>query len=379
MDLDYILEVASTLIRINTENPPGREVEAASYVAERLAELGIKSRVDRFEGDRGNVVGELGGGTPSILFNTHLDTVPVGDKGLWSVPPLGGEVRDGRLFGRGAVDAKGSLASLIGALKDLADEGWSLKGRLIVAAVADEEVGGKGIKRLLSQGVRADYAIVGEPTGLKVCIAHKGRLLASIVFRGRPSHASSPEKGRNAIYGAAEFISRMEVVRFRKRHRLLGSPSLTVTMIRGGVKDNVVPDVCEVLVDRRFIPGEDVKDSVEHLRKTAEKVARLRGLGYEVRVISVAPPSESASSSLLVKTALQAIYETAGKKSRPTGFKATCDMTYLRQAGIETIILGPGTLSRAHTVDEWVEVGELGQAAEIYYRILKAMLWDNRA
>ena len=378
INLDYVVELASTLVRINSENPPGREAEAASYVAERLAGLGLKTRVDRFGEGRANAIGVLEQGEgPTLLFNSHLDTVPAGERELWSVPPFSGEVRDGKLYGRGAVDAKGCIAAFLGALKSLADEGWPIRGSLAVAAVADEEVEGQGTRRLLSQGVEADYAIVGEPTSLLPSIAHKGRLVLSASFLGRAAHASVPGRGVNAVYAASDFALRVSRLfrRRRRRHPLLGEPTAAVTVIRGGVKDNVIPESCEVIIDRRMLPGEWVERVVEEVGRLAKASAKSWKAKSRVEVRRYIAPAETPSSSPIVKASVYAVSEILGRRVRPRGFTATCDMSHLvNQAKIPTVILGPGDLRRAHVVDEWIGVEELENASKIYKAIILRLL-----
>ena len=153
---NYVVSMLSNMIRINSENPPGREDEIASYVAESLAELGLKAWIDRFQG-RANTLGSIKiGKGRKIMLISHLDTVPAGEKELWRIPPFSGIVKDGRVYGRGAADAKGCIASMLGCLKSLADEGWPINGEIIFAAVADEESENRGVRRLIAQGVKAD-------------------------------------------------------------------------------------------------------------------------------------------------------------------------------------------------------------------------------
>ncbi|HDD56790.1 MAG TPA: M20 family peptidase, partial [Nitrososphaeria archaeon] len=258
---NYIVSILSSMIRINSENPPGREDEIASYVAERLAELGLKAWIDRFQG-RANALGSIKVGEgKKIMLISHLDTVPAGEKELWSIPPFSGTVKDGRVYGRGAADAKGCIASMLGCLKSLADEGWPINGEIIFAAVADEESENRGVRRLISQGIKANCAVVGEPTNLNVCIAHKGSIFLRASFIGKAAHSCQPERGVNAVYAASEYALRIEKLskRFRIEHKLLGKPSLAVTILRGGVKDNVIPDYCELIINRRTLPNEDLE------------------------------------------------------------------------------------------------------------------------
>ncbi|MCS7125565.1 MAG: M20 family metallopeptidase, partial [Aigarchaeota archaeon] len=359
---------------INSENPPGRELEAASYVAEELAKIGVKTKIDRFEEYRANVIGIIDViDKPSILLNTHLDTVPAGDRDLWTISPFSGELRNGRIYGRGSVDAKGIIASMLGALRNLAEKGWPIRGKIIFSGVADEEVEGKGTKKLVNSGIRTDYAIVGEPTSLKVCTAHKGRLVIDVNFFGRSVHASIPSKGRNAIYYASRFIESIQRIRFRERHKLLAHPTCSATIIRGGVKDNIIPDKCTVTLDIRVLPSMKVEEVIKKLNKILEKT--LPKKSYNLRIVNYIPPAETSSKNLLVKIALESLSEVIGRKTRPIGLQATCDMSFLvNQAKIPTIILGPGKIEDAHTVDESINVDELVEASLIYEKILEKIL-----
>ncbi len=375
VDQEYIVELASRLIRINSENPPGREFDAASFVADELAKIGMKTVIDRFEDSRANVVGVYGEESPypSIMLNTHLDTVPAGDREKWSFPPFSGEVKENRIYGRGAVDAKGILASFLGALKELADKGWPIRGRVVLAAVADEEVEGKGTKKLVSSGLRTDYAIVGEPTSLNVCIAHKGRVVVQVDFHGRPAHASTPSRGRNAIYHASKFVEKIQKIKFTENHNLLGHPTCTVTLIRGGVKDNIIPDNCTVTLDLRILPSMKLNQTLKKLKNLIEKNTSKKG--YHIRIVNYIPPAETFPSNALVKTALNMVTEVTDKKTRIRGFPATCDMSFLvNQARMPTIILGPGRIEDAHVVDESISVDELVKASQIYLKILEKIL-----
>jgi len=378
VDVNYAVKVLSELIKINTENPPGREIEAAEYVAEKMKELGMKAEIDEFEPLRANAVGvverEEG---PGLLFAPHLDTVPVGDESLWSVPPLSGLVKDGKVFGRGAADDKGCVAAVLAAAKTLADEDWPIKGKFIFAAVADEEVGGKGINRLISQGVKADYAVIGEPTSLNVYSAHNGGIKFSIKFLGKAAHASQPYKGVNAIYAASDFALKIERLaeRLRKRKTFTGSPSIALTIIKGGVKSNIIPETCETVLDRRITPGENPDKAINEVRKIAERIARTRKTKLDFKILKIVPPAETDRKSEIVKAALKAVSKVLGKKARAKGFRATCDMTFLvNNAHIPTVILGPGNLEQCHIADEWISIEDLEKGAKVYREVVNEVL-----
>ena len=378
IDEEYIVSMAVKLVRINSENPPGREAEIASFLAERISELGLKARVDRFD-DRANCEGSLRWGEGArILLLTHLDTVPAESGEAWSIPPFEGVIREERVYGRGAADAKGSIASMLGALKAIADSGLKLGGEVIFAAVADEEVESQGVRRLLASELKADYAVVGEPTNLQVCVAHKGRLVISAKFVGRQAHSSMPDQGINALYAASDFTLNVESLSrklLERRHHLLGSPTIAVTVLRGGEKDNMIPDSSEALIDRRTLPGEALETILEELRRISERSANRCGARSELRVVRWIPPAETDPRSEIAMVAADAVRRVLGIKAEPRGFQATCDMSFLvNQAHIPSIILGPGGLEQAHSVDEWVSIRELTAAAEVYFLIISEIL-----
>jgi len=374
---NYIVSILSSMIRINSENPPGREDEIASYVAERLAELGLKAWIDRFQG-RANALGSIKVGEgKKIMLISHLDTVPAGEKELWSIPPFSGTVKDGRVYGRGAADAKGCIASMLGCLKSLADEGWPINGEIIFAAVADEESENRGVRRLISQGIKANCAVVGEPTNLNVCIAHKGSIFLRVSFIGKAAHSCQPERGVNAVYAASEYALRIEKLskRFRIEHKLLGKPSLAVTILRGGVKDNVIPDYCELIINRRTLPNEDLESIVRRLRDLAKKISEKRRIKVDVKIDRYILASETNRDEEIVKAGLRAVSRVLGKRARPRGFQAVCDMTFLvHKANIPCIILGPGRLKEAHVIDEWVSIDQLVNGSRIYHELIMDLI-----
>jgi len=381
IDREFLLSLASALVRINTENPPGRELEAASFLAERLADLGIKSTIDRLDGVRANAVCILEGGSagPTLLFNSHLDTVPVGERDRWQVEPLGGLIRDGRLYGRGSADAKGSIAAMAASLKALLNVQDKIRGKVVLAAVADEEVSGIGTKALLSKYGKFDFAIVGEPTGLRVCTAHKGRLEIKVRVKGKPAHASMPQEGVNAIIAAVSYCNEIEhmadLLSRSEGHPLVGKPTVAVTMISGGIKSNVIPDECVLVIDRRLIPGEDSEVVKASFDKIASKVmAERRGTEFVVSITQYHRATEVSTSEPVVQAALEAVSKTLKVKAEPFGLPAYTDLGWIVAAGTPGVVLGPGELSQAHTYNESVPIDELEAAAKIYYEIALKLL-----
>lgn len=377
--LGYVADIAATLVRINTENPPGRELQAASYFAERAAELGLRTVVERLGAERGSVVATLETGRegPTLMLNSHLDTVPAGDLDAWAINPFYGEIRGDVLYGLGAADAKGCLAAMLGAVKLLLDEGRQLSGRLILAAVADEEVNGLGTVHLLKKGYRAEYVVVGEPTGLNVCLGNRGRGEFVVTVRGRSAHASSPALGVNAIGVAAELVRRFKRLEkgYGRRHPELGRCSASVTMISGGVKPNVIPDNCSITLDWRTTPHEDIEDVKRRIAAISSSVVRKhRGATFSVKTVSYAPPVATPRRSRVVKAALNALRR-VGRRPRLTAFTATTDLSRIAQHGsVEGVILGPGSLAVIHSPREHVRLEELAEAAQVYANIIEELL-----
>ena len=251
----------AALVGIDTQNPPGGEMAAAAYLRDLLAAEGFDVSLSEYEPGRANVVARLeNGGGKVFAFNTHMDVVPVGEG--WSSDPLKLREADGRLYGRGACDCKGPLAAMLEAMRMLAAERQSWSGTLLGVFVGDEEVGSAGAKAYAAARPRIDYAVIGEPTSNATVTAHKGSLRPLVRVHGTPAHSGAPHLGDNAIYRAAALVGLIaehhEALAQRDAHPLVGTASMTVTRINAGQADNIVPGICEMLIDRRMVPGEDV-------------------------------------------------------------------------------------------------------------------------
>ena len=332
-----------------------------------------------FAPGRASVVGELRGEKESstMMFNGHIDTVPIGDRSSWTVDPLKGEVIRGKIYGRGAADMKGGIAAMIAACRTLVNSGVKLGGNLMLTFVGDEEVKGMGVQDLLHRGYKADYAVVGEPTSLRVQTAHRGVANIRIVSRGKACHASTPQKGHNAIYDMSKVclvLKDLSLIYKEKKHPLLGMPTINVGTIHGGVKSNIVPDYCEIMVDRRLIPGEKVKEVVREIER-AIAGSSIQGGNIRVDVDQVSEPSETPPDERIVVEARKAVSNVTGKDNGISGFVASSDMRFLVNYGkIPTIILGPGNLDQAHIADEYIDIDQVVDATKIYALLSVNML-----
>jgi len=382
VDERKLLGLAATLVRIPSENPPGNEKEIAEFTASELRELGSEVFEYDFKPGRPNVVGKLSFGKGrSLMFDGHLDTVPAGDVDQWSVKPFSGEIANGRLYGRGAADMKASIASWISATEAVLNADVELKGEIITCLVSDEEASGSGTEDILSRGHVPDMAVVGEPTGLALQIAHKGVIRWKLSTLGKAAHTSMPSEGVNAIYKMAKACSQLERYSrqlMRRRHRLLGSPTIAIGMVKGGEKDNIIPDYCEASIDRRLIPGEKPEEAESELIELFGSIKRKdENFRYQLERYLLLHASETKPDAEIVEIFKRSIGKATGGQPRTLGFDATCEMTHLVRRGIPTVIFGAGRLNQAHTIDEYADVEEILAASRIYAESIVYALAEN--
>jgi succinyl-diaminopimelate desuccinylase len=252
-DIARLVALLERLVAIDTQNPPGRETEAAALLASELDAVGFATEVRPLADGRANVVGRIDNGHgPCFAFNSYMDTVPAG--GGWSSDPFRLAERDGKLFGRGACDAKGQIVAMAEAGRLLASQRDQWRGTLVLMFVADEEINGGGSRSLATQQPRPDWIVIGEPTNNAVFVAHKGCLRPLVRVKGKAAHSGRPELGVNAILAASRLMSLFDARDAELRaqtHPLVGHASLSVTRIAGGIGDNVIPENCEMVLDRR--------------------------------------------------------------------------------------------------------------------------------
>lgn len=373
----HVADLLARLVAFDTQNPPGREVDCAHFIGEQLACLGFSVTYDDIDRGRCNVVAALDNGSgPAFAFNTHIDVVPAGDG--WSGDAFRLREAEGRLYGRGACDAKGSLAAMIAAGGRLAAARETWLGRLLLVFVADEEAASLGAKRYAANKPRIDYAVIGEPTGNAVVTAHKGSIRPLVRVRGVTAHSGTPDLGVNAIFKASRLLTLIEDgsrAVARRRHPLCGAASMTVTRLSAGVADNVVPDRCEFLLDRRLVPGEseeEAKGSIGALLAQAREEH-----GVEAEIVewrsTTGGATETAADKPFVRAAL-ATSAAHGGGGGPRGFQGACDLVHFNSVGAEGVVIGPGDLAVAHKPNEFVPVDELHAAVSVYETLARAML-----
>ena len=353
--------------------PPRDSHAGEGRVAEYLAVLGTRAGLDigfqKVLADRPNLIARLvprGKARRTILLAPHLDTVNVACEDQFTPRTKGG-----RMFGRGACDTKGSVATFFSALCELAKSGVRPKEtEIIFVGLVDEENGQSGSRFLANKKFKADLAIVGEPTNLVVATAHKGSVWLDIETRGQSAHGATPWFGKNAIHEMARVVDALETdfaARLRKRrHPLLGHGSVSVGTIRGGTQTNIVPDRCMIGVDRRTLPGE----SEAATRREVAAFLQSRKLKAKVSNVKLKPcyPLETDARLPLVRQFLHSTGQT-----RPAGLHYFCDAAVLARGGIPSVVFGPGDIAQAHTAEEWIELAQLERGRDMLLRFLKSL------
>jgi acetylornithine deacetylase/succinyl-diaminopimelate desuccinylase family protein len=378
-DVTRMKQELARLVAIDTQNPPGHEAPAAQYLRQLLATAGFEVGLQEYKPGRVNVIARFDNGAgPVFAFNTHMDVVPVGEG--WSFDPFVLTERDGRLYGRGACDCKGPLAAMLEAIRMLAAERAAWSGTLLGVFVADEEIASEGAKFYAAGRPKIDAAIVGEPTSNATFTAHKGSLRPVLRVHGVSAHSGTPHLGENAIYRAGELLVLVaehhdKVVRHRS-HPLVGAASLTVTRINGGHADNVLPGACDLLLDRRMVPGED-EEAVKREIGDLLIVARER-FGVRAEIVdykaTTGGATETATDMPIVQASLAACRAHGVAKPGPFGFQGGCDLVHFSSVGAEGTVIGPGDLAVAHKPDEFVPVDEFITSSLIYRDVALAML-----
>ena len=374
VDRSWCLETLARLVQINSINPklqPGAPGEAkiADYTAARLGTLGLD--VERHEPEPGriSVTGRLRGtgGGRNLMLNGHYDTVEVG-----GMPePFSGAIREGKLYGRGSFDMKGSVAACMAAVKALKESGVRLRGDVVVAAVADEEYGSCGTADLAGR-IKVDGAIVTEPTGLEICLAHKGYLWIEVETIGRAAHGSKFDQGVDANMRMGRFLGALDRLernlRVRTPHPLVGPPSLHAAMIAGGTGLSTYAASCRLKIERRTVPGETAAGALAEIEGlVAGLVAEDPGFEARVECFFAREPFEVSPDAGIVRSLAGSAAEVLGATPRMMGDTPWMDSALLAAAGVETVVFGP-TGAGAHAMTEWVDVDSVVRCAEVLAR-----------
>ena len=363
--------LTAALVRVDSRNPslvrggPG-EAECARLLRDVLDAWGFRTELHDVAPGRPNLVARIGGGGSgrSLMFNGHLDVV--GTEGMVHEPFAAG-VRDGRLYGRGSADMKGGIAAMCAAAHRAAGAG--IGGEVIIAAVADEEYESLGTRALIASGVRADAAVITEPTRLSIMPAHRGFVWMDIEVTGRAAHGSRWDIGVDAIRHMGLLLAELDrldaEVLPRTAHPLLGRGSLHASLISGGIGYSTYPDRCALGLERRTIPGETAEGVVAEVRALCAAIAARRpSFVADVRLGGAQGPSDVAVDAPLV-TGLRDAVQAAGVPVVVEGMSAWTDAALLNEEGIPAVCFGPGDISLAHAAEEYIPLDEIDRATAI--------------
>ena len=372
IDRHYLHETLADLVRINSINPslaPGGAGESviAAHVARAMQTLGLDVVQHEPAPQRISVVGTWHGSGhgKSLMLNGHIDTV-----GVEHMPnPFSAEIRDGKLYGRGAYDMKGSVAAMLGAVKALRDAGHALKGDLLLAAVADEEYASLGTADIAWR-YQPDAAIVTEPTELQLAMAHKGFVWLEVTVLGKAAHGSRPQLGIDANLKMGRFLHELDrfeqELRARQPHPLIGPPTLHAAMINGGREMSVIADRCELRIERRTIPGETETQCIAEIQTILDRLsASDEAFHATVKSFFAREPFEVSADAPIVKAVQAAAVTVLQRPIDPGGVSFWTDAALLAAAGIPTVVFGP-IGAGAHAAEEWIDLQSAEQAAMIY-------------
>jgi succinyl-diaminopimelate desuccinylase len=366
-ELDPV-RLAQELIAFDTINPPGQELACIEMLAGVLSDAGLQTVIHRFDDNRANLVATLGEG-PALCFTGHVDTVPLGNA-PWQRDPFGGEIIDGRLYGRGSTDMKSGVAAFVSAACFASRNGYKAGGSLTLIITAGEETGCDGAKVLVQAGVlkKGDALVVAEPTSNMPMVGHKGALWLRAVTTGVTAHGAMPHLGVNAAYKAARALHTLEAFEFNEApHPHLGKPTLNVGAVRAGINVNSVPDRAEIDIDIRTIP------SLPHAR-VKEHLAVELGEDVAMSPLVDVPAVWTEPKNAWLANVFAVVHSVTGTEPLPIAtVPYFTDASVLKPALGQppTVVLGPGEPGMAHQTDEYCFVDSIHDAKKVYARLIE--------
>lgn len=375
------------LIRIPSPNPPGDTIAIANYIAEKMKAIGCEVQViaPDEKPEAPNAIAILGSGEPVVMLHAHIDTVPIAanEAENWTVDPYAGIVKDGKIYGKGSIDDKAPLASMMLAMEYASQHLDELEGTLILVGAAEEEVGGQlGTKWLAENGhlPDCDFIVVGEQTANKVAIAHKGVMRATITTTGKSVHATNPDRGINAITAMAKVVLALEVYHndlSKRIHPMVGVPTCNVGVIAGGSTANAVPDQCVIKLDRRMIPREAPETVQGELKAVIESVD-VSPATIKISDFIFSSWFDSSIESPLSQVFMACVQAELGDDPGPIGYLPGSDAKHLMGiARGDMIIFGPGSYEVAHAFDEYVHIEDFETTTQILIKFISESLFKD--
>ena len=374
--MSQVVKLLRDLIALPSVNnaflPPGDphagEELVADYLKNRARKACLEIETQATNSGRDNLIVRLkplGQATHRIILAPHMDTVG-GDLDKIFRPTKKGE----RLHGRGACDTKGSVAVMFHAMEHLAKRHRPANTEIVFIGFVDEECNQTGSRAFSKLKLRANLALVGEPTRCRVVTAHKGDLWLRLSTRGKAAHGARPELGRNAVHTMAKCIDTIETEYAqnlgKRRHPVLGHPTINTGIVRGGSQPNIVPDVCETDLDRRTLPGE----SFTTISREIGEVLKKRGLKARLTNVKgyTCPAMETDPTLPMVQQLMRTVRQT-----KPLGVDYYCDAANIAATGVPAIVWGPGDIAQAHTADEWISIRQIERGMDVLTRFLLSL------
>ena len=371
---DGMVDILCRLIEQDTTNLPGNEYLAAKVVHEFFDDCGIEYKDYEKQPGRTNVIATIGKGKPVLAAAAHMDVVPAGEG--WSTEPFKPVVKDGRVYGRGTVDNKGQLASLLYCAKYLKEHEAELNGTFMIIAAADQERGSElGLVYLVEEGiVEADAAIIPDTAGnmREISVGEKGMVRMRVTSYGRQAHASTPEVGFNAIWPLVDFLTRFKKLDLGgEKHDLFSPLTTNLGLINGGAAVNIVPAQAEADIDCRYLPGMSGEEICGRLRKLAEEtMAENSGSKIEVAMLENMAPFELSQNEPVITLIQKHAHEVLGLEPKLCGMAGTTVCKQLVAKGIPSVGYSTGDDGVAHVADEYIAIDELVDFAKVMYSIV---------
>ncbi|HVF41335.1 MAG TPA: ArgE/DapE family deacylase [Gemmatimonadaceae bacterium] len=376
------IALTRALTQIDSRNPtlaPGAPGEGAiaAFLDGVLREWGFSTELQDAVAGRPNLIARMGpSDAPALMFAGHLDTVGV--EGMVH-SPFDASIENESIYGRGSADMKAGVASMCAAAylatKSIDDAG---ERQIVIAAVADEEYESLGMRALLDSGVRADMAILTEPTRLAICPAHRGFVWTEVTFTGRAAHGSRYDIGVDAIMHAGLVLAELDRLEAdvlpAKTHALLGRASLHASVIEGGIGLSTYPDRCVLSIERRTLPGENDDDALREITDACDSVkSRRPELSVSVKVVGAQAPSDVKADAPVVR-ALERVMRKQDLPVAIEGLSAWTDAALLNEAGIPAICFGPGDIALAHAAEEFVPLRDITRATSVLTEVARDWL-----
>ncbi|MDR4509976.1 MAG: ArgE/DapE family deacylase [Candidatus Brocadiaceae bacterium] len=375
-----IIDLACKLINVNTENPPGNEIIAVKIVEDFFQSLHIPYKIFEKIPGRSSIVGSIGTGSPSLLVACHLDVVPAGDG--WERDPFHAWIDNGRIYGRGASDNKGQMASLMAVARLLKEKELMLSGQFILIGVADEERGSAlGMEYLLDEcGVHADFAIIPDIAhNMQIIdVTEKGNMIVEITSYGKQAHGSTPEKGINAIWNMISLLDRIKQFPFKHTsHPLHTPPTMNLGSIHSGTAANIVPATCKAQLDIRYLPGDSSHNITEKLHTIIRDLESSNSARFDLKIISDQPSTMVSIDNPLVELISRHTQTILSTCPQPKGQSGATVTKQLIQKGITAVGFGPGDTIEAHAANESISIRELVDFAKIMTLIALDMVMQK--